>query len=88
VNQTQPCPEIGSEVASMFGDVDCDGDIDAVDALKILRFVVGLSVTQTEPCPDVGTEFNVIEVAAESGSPFTKAMPFAAALGLAAAETP
>ncbi len=24
------------------GDVDCDGDVDAVDALEILRFVVGL----------------------------------------------
>jgi hypothetical protein len=38
----------------LFGDVDCDGDVDAIDALKILRFVVGLSVSQTKPCPDIG----------------------------------
>ncbi|MEE8369765.1 MAG: hypothetical protein V3S00_03230, partial [Dehalococcoidia bacterium] len=37
------------------GDVDCDGDVDSIDALKIQRFIVGLSVTQTEPCPDIGS---------------------------------
>jgi hypothetical protein len=42
-------------VGRLMGDVDCDGDVDAVDALKILRFVVGLPVSQTEPCPDIGT---------------------------------
>lgn len=37
------------------GDVDCDGVVSAVDALKVLRFVAGLAVVQTEPCPDIGT---------------------------------
>ena len=37
------------------GDVDCDGDVDAVDALKGLRHVASLPVTQNDPCPDVGT---------------------------------
>ena len=37
------------------GDVDCDGDVDAVDALKDLQHVAALGFTQTEPCPDVGT---------------------------------
>ena len=55
VSQTEPCPDIGSEVAFLFGDVDCDGDIDAVDFLKVLRFVIGLSVSQTEPCSDIGS---------------------------------
>jgi len=35
------------------GDVDCNGIVNSVDALKVLRFVAGLSVTQTEPCPDI-----------------------------------
>lgn len=40
----------------VFGDMDCDGDVDAVDALAILRFVAGLPpLAQTEPCDDVGS---------------------------------
>jgi hypothetical protein len=56
VSQVEPCPEIGigSESEPFFGDVDCDGDIDAVDALKILRHVAGLPVSQIEPCPPIG----------------------------------
>jgi hypothetical protein len=39
----------------LFGDLDCDGDVDAVDALAILRFVAGLPpLVQQEPCDDVG----------------------------------
>jgi hypothetical protein len=54
VSQQPGCPTIGSDVASFFGDVDCDDDIDAVDALNILRFVVALPVSQMEPCSDIG----------------------------------
>lgn len=39
--------------AAEMGDVDCNGDVNAVDALKILRQVAGLSVSQAEPCPDI-----------------------------------
>jgi CSLREA domain-containing protein len=56
VSQTEPCPDIGTEVASFWGDVDCSGSVTSVDALKILRYVALLSVSQTEPCPDIGTE--------------------------------
>jgi len=38
-----------------FGDVDCNASVDAVDGLKLLRYVAGLSVSQTEPCPDIGS---------------------------------
>jgi hypothetical protein len=55
VSQTQPCPIIGTDVASFWGDVDCSGSVSSVDALKILRYVALLSVSQTEPCPDIGT---------------------------------
>ena len=34
------------------GDLDCNGEVNATDALKDLRAAVGSSVTQTEPCPD------------------------------------
>lgn len=36
------------------GNVDCNQVINATDALKILRYVAGLSVAQSEPCKDVG----------------------------------
>ena len=40
---------------SLMGDLDCDGDIDPVDALGDLRHVAGLSpVAQQEPCTDIG----------------------------------
>jgi hypothetical protein len=38
-----------------IGDVDCDGDMDSVDALKIQRYLVGLPVSQNEPCPNINT---------------------------------
>ena len=38
------------------GDVDCNGGVTSVDALKELRYVAQLSVSQAEPCPDIGTE--------------------------------
>lgn len=62
--QQEGCPQIGGTLPvglpagdspDTFGDVDCDGDVDAVDALKILQFVAGLPFGQSEPCPDLGT---------------------------------
>ncbi len=47
---------IDVEAGTLHGDVDCDGDVDSVDALKVLRHVAGLGVTQTEPCPDIGAD--------------------------------
>ena len=38
------------------GNVDCDGDIDTVDALKELRYVAQLALSQTQPCPLIGTD--------------------------------
>ncbi len=37
------------------GDGDCDGDVDAVDSLKELQYVVGLYVNQSGVCPDIGS---------------------------------
>jgi hypothetical protein len=57
VSQDEPCPDIGDDVASVWGDVDCSGEVTSVDALKVLRFVAELPVSQTEPppCPDIGS---------------------------------
>jgi len=61
--QNEPCPDLGSDQEittagfglKTWGDVDCDGDVDAVDALNILRFVAALPSLETGPdCPDVG----------------------------------
>jgi hypothetical protein len=38
------------------GDVDCDLDVDSVDALKQLRHVAGMSVSQEPVCPQIGAE--------------------------------
>ena len=62
VNQEPGCPDLGgalpaapaSEPPEIFGDVDCDGDVDPVDQLKILRNVAALPVVQTEPCTNIG----------------------------------
>ncbi len=43
-----------------WGDNDCDGDNDSVDALRGLRLVAGFSVSQNDPCPKLG---DVVEVA-------------------------
>lgn len=66
-NQQPDCVPIGNNLAPAvlpagqppdhFGDIDCDLDVDAVDALQILRFVAGLSVSQDEPCTDIGDPF-------------------------------
>ncbi len=49
--------DIGAyELGPVQGDVDCDGDVDAIDSLKELRHVAGLSVSQTGDCPDIGSE--------------------------------
>jgi hypothetical protein len=47
---------VGLEIHSACGpyDVDCDHDIDAIDALKIVRYTAGLKYSQVEPCPDIG----------------------------------
>lgn len=38
-------------------DIDCDGDVDPVDALQILRWIAGLPVHQDEGCLEIGTPF-------------------------------
>ena len=55
------CPPLGSQETVMpvgfgvrtWGDVDCDGDLDAVDALQILRHVAGLEPNQQPDCPGI-----------------------------------
>jgi hypothetical protein len=39
------------------GDVDCDGDVDSVDALKLLQYLAGLDPQQTPPCTPIGDAF-------------------------------
>lgn len=36
------------------GDADCDGDLDAIDALGILRYVISLPAGVPDGCPSVG----------------------------------
>ena len=41
----------------VWGDVDCDGDVDAADALKIQRWLAGLSVAQEPGCLEIGSGY-------------------------------
>jgi hypothetical protein len=63
VEQHQPCAKIGDpalafapsvDEPSLQGDVDCNGTISAVDALKILRSVAGLLNNLPGGCPQIG----------------------------------
>jgi len=38
-------------------DIDCDGDVDVVDVLKILRYAAGLPYSQHQPCPAIGQQY-------------------------------
>lgn len=49
-----PPPTPTPPPAFVNGDIDCDGDVDAVDALQVLRHVAGLGANQMQPCPPVG----------------------------------
>jgi hypothetical protein len=40
-----------------WGDVDCSGTINSIDALKILRYSAGLTYTRPPGCPDLGAAY-------------------------------
>jgi len=60
VSQRPGCPGLGNPFSAafapqgnggpVFGDIDCDHDLDAVDALFILRFVASLPVNLPQGC--------------------------------------
>lgn len=47
----------------LWGDIDCNGGLEAVDALKLLRHVAALPVSQPTGCPDLEEEVVVVTVA-------------------------
>ncbi len=47
---------LAGDAAALPGDVNCDGAVNAVDALTLLRHVAALSVNQVQPCTAIGTE--------------------------------
>jgi len=62
VSQEIGCPRLGDVLlvapagvpVPVFGDVDCDQDVDAVDSLQVLRSLVALAVNQEPGCPEIG----------------------------------
>jgi hypothetical protein len=46
--------EVAGASPHPWGDIDCYGEVNPVDSLKLLRFDAGLEVTQDPPCPDIG----------------------------------
>ncbi len=50
------CPPVpsGNTPAGQGGDIDCDGDVDTVDALHIMRFLAGLEILLPSGCPPIG----------------------------------
>jgi len=65
--QSDPCFPLGETVSvtpagsidRRWSDVDCDGDVDAVDALGILRDIAAFPVNQEPGCPLIGSEVTV-----------------------------
>jgi hypothetical protein len=62
VDLTGPCGLGGElnaavEAVRLFGDVDCNLAVNAVDSLKELRYDAGLSVAQEPGCPPFGEAF-------------------------------
>jgi hypothetical protein len=50
-----PTPPTATPRPLIQGDVDCNGAVSSVDALKLMRHVAHMAVSQNEPCPDIGT---------------------------------
>jgi hypothetical protein len=64
VTQSEPCPDIGPSIKiggtfRQWGDVDCDGDVDVVDANKIQQYVDGGSPSQNSGCPAFGSSVTI-----------------------------
>ncbi len=67
VQQTEPCPDVGSGIqvgsgsagVQDWGDIDCDANITPVDALWILKHVAHLPIPDHGACPDVGDSVQV-----------------------------
>jgi len=53
----EPAPTPGPQ--DLWGDIDCNGKVDSVDALKVLRSVVGLEIQQQGPCHQPGSNVTV-----------------------------
>jgi hypothetical protein len=51
-----PTPNAATD---LWGDVDCDGDVSSVDAMKVLQWVAGLPINQTGPCHAVDSDITV-----------------------------
>lgn len=52
-----PTPTPTPIPSQTWGDVDCNGVVNPVDALKILRWHALLPVSQTQPCPVIGAPY-------------------------------
>ncbi|MCH7483983.1 MAG: hypothetical protein IIA90_02415 [Chloroflexi bacterium] len=50
------CPTVTSGIAGAIevGDIDCDGNVDTVDALYIMRFLAGLEILLPSGCSAIG----------------------------------
>ena len=65
---TGSCPDMGAIVtidggtSRIWADVDCSGQLpDPLDALKLLRFDGGLTVSQGPGCPALGSEVTTVQ---------------------------
>ena len=57
-----PCLDLGDPESNSgfpWGDVNCDGLINVMDALAIILYGADYPYSQTEPCPLIGEEVHV-----------------------------
>jgi cell division septation protein DedD len=50
-------PPTPTQAPRLWGDVNCDGSVNSVDALTLMRWTAGLPVLQVEPCPEIGAPY-------------------------------
>lgn len=58
--QQSDCPAIGEDLGIIFADIDCSGAPDFSDALPLLRYAAGLSVTLPTECLPIGDTYSPI----------------------------
>jgi len=51
------CPNVSTDIGFIWADVDCDGDVDVDDGLKVLMWLAGLAVVQSVDCLEIREVF-------------------------------
>jgi hypothetical protein len=57
LQDSTPSPSPGASPGPAWGDIDCNGAVNPVDALKLLRHASGLTYPRPTGCPIAGATY-------------------------------